>query len=185
MSSSLPVRPARAGRHHPLRLGSSVSCLFFTLLAANQAAARESPSLPYLKQGEPMALRLAAVRARTPPPPALEAVLLARAEAAAKAKAEAEAAELAARAEAASAAAAQAAEAGANALPGSPPGTTDPLATDATTPGGNPARPGASTPGGTRLVPDTYAPLAPPVRVEDLLPYFLPQGPADWRRPCA
>jgi hypothetical protein len=53
------------------RTGASASCLLLTILAANQAAARDAPaSLPYLQLSSPVALRFAAAPAlRAPPPP--------------------------------------------------------------------------------------------------------------------
>lgn len=168
MSSSTPLRTARAGRPHPLRLGSPVSCLFLTLLAANQAAARETPSLPYLKQAAPTALRFAMARVRTPAPPPLGEVAAAsssvQAPASSGSTSEAGLAEVAPASGAADASDVAPAEFGG--MPGE--GVASPDGAGANSPDG-PAQ------GGVRLLSDRYA---PPVRVEDLLPFFLPAEPA-------
>ena len=64
---SQPSRPAPPGRASRTALGTSL--LLSTVLAANQAAARPAPSLPYLVQAAPLALRLATLRPVLPSPP--------------------------------------------------------------------------------------------------------------------
>jgi hypothetical protein len=142
-------------------------------LAANQAAARETPSLPYLKQAAPAALRFAMARVRTPAPPPLGEVSASAGLAPTEsgpATSPGLADEPGAPDAPASADASGVATGETGELPGAVPGEGV-----ARPDGAHANLPDGAAQGGVRLLPDRYA---PPVRVEDLLPFFLPAQPA-------
>lgn len=159
-------RPAGAGRAatSARRLGApAATCLLATILAANQAAARPDASLPYLAHAGPEPLRfalprvIALARPRFVPPRA-------------DAKPDSETT------------AADPAKSGGVATTTSKPDPAKPVAAVGVKPATDAAAqapattPGQSAPAadpGVELVPDTYAP-PPVVRVEDLLPFFVP-----------
>lgn len=138
----------------------AAACILTAVLAANQAAALPAASVPYLLAQGPVPLRFARPRpvAPPPPPPAPPPV-----EVVAEAKPAPDPAESPPD---------PTASAGPTA-PGSDPAGNAPAPGEA-----GPARPGASPPvdsgaGAVELLPDTFAPPGG-VRVEQLLPYFLP-----------
>ncbi len=150
-----PQRPDSSGRAACARLGASASCLV-VILAANQAAARDALApLPYLAHAAPVALRFAAARPPTPPPPHLS---VKPPEAPTSSQDTSPDGALAPD-DAAKPSPVPAAN------PGASPGTvSSPSAgTD----------PSAAPTSGLPILPDTYARPAP-VTVDQLLPYFLP-----------
>lgn len=163
--SSNPQRPDSSGRAACARLGASASCLVVTILAANQAAARDALApLPYLAHVAPAALRFAAARPPTPPPPrpAVRPEEKAPTPENAAAGPDPAPANPAAQSPPAPAGApGDDAAASAPAEPSPPPATTDPT---------------AAPPSGLPILPDAYARPAP-VTVDQLLPYFLPPPP--------
>jgi len=133
----------------------NASCLLLTILAANHAAARSDTSLPYLAQTAPETLRFAARRILGPPPirPGTNTISM----------------EPTLGHESASSTDTTPA-----ALVTSTTTTSD---HDPVLPGffSTPAQPATPPPPyGVALVPDIYAPLPPPVTIEDLLPFFIP-----------
>jgi hypothetical protein len=138
----------------------AAACILTAVLAANQAAALPAASVPYLLAQGPVPLRFARPRPVAPPPrpPAPPPV------------------EVVAELKPAPDPAASAPEPTPSAGPPEP--SSDP-AGNAPAPGAaDSARPAASPPfgadsGEVELLPDTFAPPGG-VRVEQLLPYFLP-----------
>jgi hypothetical protein len=151
-------------RHGPRsRTAASASCLLVTILAANQAAARDAPaSLPYLQLSAPVALRFAAAPVLRPPPPPLG-----RAQGPAPASEPTPGTEPLLHPD----------EAPANPPPDAPSGTVPTLpptpVVDESVP---PAQPPPEPPPVTRglpLLPDDFARPAP-LGVEEFLPFFAP-----------
>jgi len=165
--SSNPQRPDSSGRAACARLGASASCLVVTILAANQAAARDALApLPYLAHVAPAALRFAAARPPTPPPP----------RPAVRPEEKAPAPENPAT-DPAPDPTNPAAQSPPTPMPAGAPGDeaaatvpTRPVPPSATT------DPTAAPPSGLPVLPDEYARPAP-VTVDQLLPYFLPPPP--------
>ncbi len=138
----------------------AAACILTAVLAANQAAALPAASVPYLLAQGPVPLRFARPRpvAPPPPPPAPPPV-----EVVAEAKPAPDPGDPPPD---------PTASAG-SARPGSDPAGNSPAPGEA-----GPARSAASPPidsgaGSVELLPDTFAPPGG-VRVEQLLPYFLP-----------
>lgn len=146
--------PDRSGSTPRARAGASASCLLFTILAANHAAARDAPSLPYLPQTAPAALRFAAPAPSAPPPPPVNASAPPTAE------------------DAPASAPAPTAVATVSPTPAAPPEAAQTPEASA-----QPEAPQNLPPvSGLPILPDEYARPAP-VTVEDILPYLVPAPP--------
>jgi hypothetical protein len=148
---SLPPRPASSSRASFPRSGTCAPWLLLAIFAANHSAARAAPSsLPYLVHAASTPLRFATPASRKPSPEAL-----------------------ARPASAATVTPAALLQIEAGALPNSSVNTPPSVEHEA-----SPAAPSApglaqGLPAPEPILPDTYAP-APPVTVQDFLPFFLP-----------
>lgn len=149
--SHTPPAPPGRGPRTSSTLGTSASYLLVTILSANQAAARPVPSLPYLVQAAPIALRFSLPRIHSAPPPPIRLEPPSEADGLP--------------------------DYDPTHLDQGPPlhhPTPAVIQPADTRPPGPPTPdipPGA--PGSVPLIPDRYGP-AKPVRVEDLLPFLLP-----------
>ncbi|MFA6290062.1 MAG: hypothetical protein WC661_21970 [Opitutaceae bacterium] len=135
------------------RFGAPVSCLLVAILTANQASARTNASLPYLVEGAPDALRFVPLHKILPPPKRPSAI-------------QTDPPEPGKPAPAGEPSTPVVVDAGPHAAPTPAPAPV----------GAPPAGPLASPNSGAELVPDIYAP-APPVRIEDILPFFVAPPP--------
>lgn len=149
---SIQTCPAPPGHHSYSRVSASASCLIFTIMSANIAAARGTASLPYLPHAVPLALRFANALPKLPPPPPLGQRAHVDTEIDAAAPPDFTNPTIT------------------HAASTAPPTLTDPAATDSS----HSSQPSATeSTSGVQLVPDTYA-RPVPVSVQDLLPYFVP-----------
>jgi len=135
------------------RIGTPAACILVTIMAANQAATRSDASLPYLHQDAPQALRFAQSPTTLPPPVRPW-----------ESPPPAPVPEI----EPSSANTPD----DASVPPSTPKPEAGPVPTTPT--------PTPTTSEGIELVPDVYAPRAN-VRVDDILPFFLPPPAPDSR----